>query len=193
MRTLPVILLQEKIKTVLLAPVRWLWWGILLKGSMHPFMTSVLAGLSRFDPLGADAQLNPPLRQFTDTADGQRSKGRSVVRANRLGQAILAKCPLQPGSDRLVAGMLQSPAQKQIARKVVAQRQRITAPMVAQSEISLEVCTPDLISSWAIAERFTIGRDMVMPNPAFDQSDPLENLTRCGIGGPDQSGPFSRK
>ena len=114
------------------------------------------------------------------------AKGRSVVRLNRLGQAILAKRPLQPGSDRLVAGMLQSPAQKQIARKVVAQRQRITAPMVAQSEISLEVRTPDLIGSLAIAERFTIGRDMVMPNPAFDQSDPLENLTRCGIGGPEQ-------
>ena len=70
MRTLPVILLQEKIKTVLLASVRWLWWDILLKGSMHPFITSVLAGLSRFDPLGAetrksihrlDNSLTPPM------------------------------------------------------------------------------------------------------------------------------------
>ena len=93
MRTLPVILLQEEIKTVLLAPVSWLWRDILLKGSVHPFMTSVLAGLSRLDPLGADAELDPPLRQLTDTTDGQRSKGRSVVSANRLGQAIFAKRP----------------------------------------------------------------------------------------------------
>ena len=60
MRTLPVILLQEKIKTVLLASMSGLWRDIVLESAVHPFMTTVLAGLSRLDPFGADAELDPP-------------------------------------------------------------------------------------------------------------------------------------
>ena len=57
MRALIVILLQEKIKMALLAPMSGLWRDIVLKSSVHPFMTAVLAGLSRLDSLGADAEL----------------------------------------------------------------------------------------------------------------------------------------
>src|SRR5258706_3741171 len=186
MRALPVILLQEEIKMVLLTPLSWLRRDILFKSAVHPFMTAVLARLSRLDPLGADAELDPPLRQLTEPAHGQRSKGGSVISANRLGQAILAKRPLKPGSDGTIAGMLQGPAHQQVTRKVVTQRERMTAPMVAQSEIALEVRTPDLIGSLAIAKRLAIRPDMGMSNSRFNQARPLKNLTRRGIGRPDQ-------
>src|SRR5262245_6171724 len=124
MAPLPVILLIKQIKMVLLAFVRCLGWNIVLERSVHPFMTSVLAGLSWLAPLRTDAQLDPPLRQLTDTADGQRGKGRSVIRADRLRQPIFAKRPLKPGPDSGITGVLQGPAQKQIAREVVRSEER---------------------------------------------------------------------
>ena len=59
--------------------MRWLRWGVVLEGSVHPFMTSVLAGLTRLNPLRLNTELNPPLRELTDTAHGQRSKRRPVI------------------------------------------------------------------------------------------------------------------
>ena len=71
----------------------WLWRNIVLESAVHPFMTAVLTGLSQLDSLGTDAELDPPLRQLTDTADSQRSKGSSVVSANRLGAGHTRETP----------------------------------------------------------------------------------------------------
>jgi hypothetical protein len=177
MRTLPVILLLEQIKMLLLALMRWLRWGVVLEGSVHPFMTFILAGLTRLNPLRLDTELNPPLRELTDTAHGQRSKRRPVITTNRLGQPIFAKRPLKPGPDRLVARVLQCPAHQQITREVVAQCQWITAPSVTQKKSSLEVSAPDLIGSLAPAKRFTIWRHSVAAHTALDQPRTLEDLT----------------
>src|SRR5574337_495737 len=130
MRALVVVLLDEPIKTALLQVERWLGWDRLLKGSVHPFVASVLAGLARLDALGADAQLDPPFRQLTDAAQRQGGKRRPVIGTNRVGQTILAKGPLKPGPHRLVAGVLQASTDQQIPREIVAQRQRITASSV---------------------------------------------------------------
>src|SRR5688572_24043157 len=54
--TLPVILLLKAVKILLLVPWRWLGWDLVFERSMHPFMTSVLAGFTRLDPLRTDAQ-----------------------------------------------------------------------------------------------------------------------------------------
>jgi hypothetical protein len=118
MGTFPVILLLKAVKILLLVPLRWLGWDLVFEGSVHPFMTTVLAGLTRFDPLRTDTQLNPPFRQLTESADRERSEGRTVIGANRLRQAVLAKHPLKPRSNRSITGALQRPAQQQIREKL---------------------------------------------------------------------------
>src|SRR5678815_421411 len=190
MGTLPVILLLEQIKMLLLALIRWLGWGVVLKSSVHSFMTSVLAGLTRLNPLRLNTELNPPLRELTDTAHCQRSKRRPVITTNRLGQPIFSKRPLKPGPDRRVARVLQCPAHQQITREVVAEGQRITAPSVTQKKISLEVSTPDLIGSLAPAKRFTVRRHSMAAHTALDQPRTLEDLTCRGVRWPVQRWSF---
>jgi len=181
MGTLPVVLLQKQIETVLLAVMVFLRWGIVLKRSVHPFVASVLTWLTWLDALRPDPELNPPLRKLANAAQCQRRKRRPVVTANRLGQSILAKRPLEPGPNRLVTGVLQRSTQKQIAREVVAKRQRITTSTITQNKISLEIRTPDLIRSLACPKRFTIGRHSAAVVTRLNQPRTLEDLTSGGI------------
>src|SRR5918995_6756269 len=156
MMTLAIVLLLEQIKVVLLALVGWLGCNLTLKGPVHSFMASILAGLARLNSFRADAQLNPPLRQLTNPTDGERGKGRTVVSADRSRQSILTKGPLKPGPDRGITRMFQSPAQQKVAREVVGQSQRIAAAVVGQSKVSFEIRAPDLIGILARAERFAV-------------------------------------
>src|ERR1700677_2568305 len=62
-----------------------------LQGTMHALMAPVLFRMSGLNAFRANAQLHPPQRQPRHTVDGARRKGRSVVAANGLGQAIFAE------------------------------------------------------------------------------------------------------
>src|SRR5262245_56593095 len=177
MRTLPVILLDELIKVARLASKRWLWGDIVLKGSVHAFVASILAGLARLNALGTDAQLDPPFRQLTDPAQGQGGKGGAVIGANAIRQAVSAKSPLKPGSNRLIGRVLQGPTDQQIPREIVTERQRITAPPAPHQKISLEVRAPYLIRRSALTKRFTIRCDTTPQHTALDQPRTLKNLT----------------
>src|ERR1043166_5574420 len=186
MRPLDIVLFLEAIKMALLSWVVWLRRNIKFQGSMHPFMAPILAGLAGLNPFRADTQLNPPLGQLTETSESQRGKGSTVVCANGLRQAIAAKCPLNPGPYRGVTGVFQSAAQQQITGEVVRERERITAAVIAQSKVPFEIRTPDLIGSFARAERF-IGRcHMAAFNALFDQAGAFKNLTGGGICWPFQ-------
>ena len=82
----------------------------LFQRAMHAFMATVFTGLGRADALGANAQANPPLRQLAQAAGSHRGKGRAVVGAQRLRQAVFPKHPLKPRLDGIGGGVAQGPA-----------------------------------------------------------------------------------
>ena len=186
MGTLSVILLYEKVKFVLLSSVGRLGRNIVLKGSMHPFMASVLARLTWFDPFGTDAQLNPPLRQLADTARSERGKRCPVVGTNGPGQSVLSKGSFKPQPNHPIAVLAQGLAHQQITREIIGQRKRVTAPTVTQEKVSLKVRTPDLIRSMAVAKRFTVGWYVAPTHTTVDQPCTLEDLTGRRVRRPGQ-------
>src|SRR5215203_4134844 len=184
MGTLGIIELLKQIEMTLLSLAGRLRRNVVLERSVHAFVTAILARLARLDPLGMDTELNPPLRQLTDSAESQGGKRSTVVSTNGERQAILPKRPLQPGSDRPVIGTFQGPTHQQVAREVVRERQGIAAVMVPQGKVSFEVGTPDLIGCLARTKRFCVRRDMAAFDAPFDQARLLKNFTRCRVSRP---------
>ena len=184
MRALPVVLFSIRIIGALLRPTIGLRRHGFFKRSMHALVTAVLRRLAWPDSLGSDTKANPPLREFTDPAYGQRRKGHSVIGADRLRQPIFSKHPLKPGFDRWVARTLQSLAQKQVARKIICDGQRVTTPSVAHLEISLEIGTPGLIGPDTLAKGLAIRSDSSPVNSGMNQSRTPENLTGRRVGWP---------
>src|SRR5689334_23048690 len=103
MGTLGVVLLYKKVKFALLLSVGGLGRDIMLEGSVHPFVTTVLAGLPRLDPFRTDAQLNPPLRQLAYAAQRQRSKRCPIVGTNGPRQSVFSEGSFKPGPNHWIA------------------------------------------------------------------------------------------
>src|SRR5215472_15029476 len=184
MAALPVIFLLKRIIVALLLTEIALRRHCFLQSSMHPFVTAVLGRFSRLDSLRLNSQLDPPLRELAEAAQCQRGEGRAVVGADHLGQPVLSKDPLKPGLHLLLAGSLQRSAQKQIAREVVADGQRITAAAVAQQKVALKVCAPTLIGRSALSKGLAIGSHSPPPLTGLHQTGTLEDFAGCRIRRP---------
>src|SRR5688572_6822436 len=76
-----------------------------------------------------------------------RGEGDAVVRADRLGQAMLLKRALEDGEGVAFLGRREGLAREQIAAGEVRDRQRIAVPPVAQHELALVVGAPEAIGS----------------------------------------------
>ena len=61
--------------------------GLLFEGAVQPFMPAVLLRMAWVNPLGQDAQLDPPRRQGGQTSSAHRGEGRPIVGADGLGSA----------------------------------------------------------------------------------------------------------
>ena len=149
-------------------------------------MAPVLAWLTRLDPFRTDAKLDPPLRQLADTAHTERGKRCSVVGTNGPGQSVLSKGSFKPRPNHPIAVLPQGLAHQQITREIVGQRKRVTALTIPQEKVSLEVRTPDLIRSMAVAKRFTVRCHVAPTHTAVDQPCTLEDRTGCRVRRPGQ-------
>src|SRR6266550_7727488 len=87
---------------------------------------------------------------------------------------------------RTIAVLPQGLAHQQIAREIICQGKRVTAPAVTQEKVSLEVRTPDLIRSMAVAKRFTVRCHVTPTHTTVDQPCTLEDLTGCRVRRPSQ-------
>jgi hypothetical protein len=84
---------------------------------MHALAPPVLLRMAGLDALDLDAQAQPPdgkLRE-TEEADGA-GEGNAVVGADGVGQAALAKQPVEGGDGEILPRGLQGLAQEQEAR-----------------------------------------------------------------------------
>src|SRR6266850_4680325 len=92
--------------------------GLLLERAMHPLVPPVLLRLAGNDPLGPDAQLDPPHRQPRQTAHPGRGKRRTVVRTDRPWQPMLLERRLEDRPYVLFIG----PRHRLTAQQIAAVR-----------------------------------------------------------------------
>src|SRR6202167_4209300 len=65
--------------------------GVLLQGSMHALMASVLLRRAGVDPLQTDAELQPPHRELAQAGGPDAGERRSIVHSHSQRQATFAK------------------------------------------------------------------------------------------------------
>src|SRR6202022_2398873 len=69
--------------------------GLFLERTMNPLVTAILLRLAGGDPLGRDAELDPPDRQPRQSTHPGRGKRRTVVRTDRPRQPMLLEDRLE--------------------------------------------------------------------------------------------------
>jgi len=68
---------------------------------MHPFVSAILLGAGRQDPLMLNAQADPPHVEDREAVDTGGGKRHAVIRTNGTRQAVLAKEAIEDGADSL--------------------------------------------------------------------------------------------
>src|SRR6266566_539644 len=115
--------------------------------AMKAFVFTLSLRMIRTTVTDRDTQPQQPNRQWRVLMRQVVTPGRAVVHQHPLGQAITAKSGRQlllHGAGLLVAARLQA---ERITRMIVEHGQRMTALMIAQTKVALEIHLPELIRS----------------------------------------------
>lgn len=123
---------------------RW-FHGFLLEGTVHPFMPPVLLRMSWFDALRHNPHLDPPRGQRRQSSSAYRGKGRAIVSADSLRQAVLPKNTLKYRTHMSIVRLGENLAAKKHTGTSVADSQRIAANSVTGANPTLEIGAPDTI------------------------------------------------
>src|SRR3984893_860423 len=110
---------------------------------MHTFMAAVLLRMARLDPFDADAQPEPPNREFAQVEQGvSGSEGHTVIAADVGGQAALLKKPFKHSESVVFSGREKSFTGKKKTAGVIGDGQRITVLTIAKQELTLVIGAP---------------------------------------------------
>jgi len=145
--TVVVVLLAERVEATLLAGevTGWRAGGFGLEGLVHPFMATVLLGVSGLDELGVDAEADPPNGKPRQAAQSGGGEGNAVVGADDAGQTVLLE---QVAEHGLAADMLRGTealAGEQVTAEPVDDGEGVAIEAVAGLELTLEVGGPDVV------------------------------------------------
>ena len=118
MRSLLVVIVDEGIELGLLLqevfPRRF--GGFFLQGQVHAFVPTVLLWITRLDALDADAEAQPPDREFAEAEEGAvAGEGHTVVAADRPRQPEVLESPFKDGKSIDLLGGLEGLAAQQVA------------------------------------------------------------------------------
>ncbi len=177
MRPFDIEFAHEVVETGLLlkAVEAWRACGFLLQGEVHALMAAVLLRLAGLDAFDGDAEAQPPDRELGEIEQGVwTGEGNAVVGADRLRQAALAKQSFEGRESGLLACRFQRLAEKQEARGVVGDGQRIAIASVTELELALEVGAPEFVGGRAFGQR-RAARAMARPAAALDQAVAIEH------------------
>src|SRR5579862_9795759 len=117
---------------------------------MHPFMAAILLRMARLDPFDADAQPEPPDREFAQVKQSVRgSEGHTVIAADVGGQATLLKKSFKHSERVIFSGRGKSFAGEKKTAGVIGDGPRITVLTIAQQEFAFIVSAPEFIGTLA--------------------------------------------
>ena len=162
---------EEGIEASLLSRRSGSWWmrRLRLEGAMQPFVPAILLRAARFDPLQADAELQPPHCQPAQSARSRAAERRSIVGPNGVRQTVFTQ---QPVDHRLHAGAgrRHDPASQQVAAMSVTHRKGIATPTIGCPEPALEVHAPCVVRRVDRPERLALGQGRAMAAAALHQA-----------------------
>src|SRR5947209_13052963 len=115
---------------------------------MHAFMAAVLLRPAGLDKRRLNAEAYPANRQLREPLDRVRRERRSIVGQHGIGQAVLAKEPLEHGPGQLERSRAQSPTTDDVAAERIGHGQGIAIASIPGSEVSLEVGAPLLVRTF---------------------------------------------
>jgi hypothetical protein len=181
-RSLMVELPAEGVEAVLLAGSggrRWLAC-LGLERAVHAFVAAILLRLARPYPLEPDAHLGPSGRQPGQAARADRGEGRTVVAADRGGQAMFLEQLIHLGLHRL-GDRFDRLNRQEVAAEGVGHRQRIAPAPVAGAKPALEVDAPGVVGRRHGAERLLHRQRPTSPSTRLAQAFAAQDL-RTGAG-----------
>src|SRR5690242_21200777 len=106
---------------------------------MHALVSAVLFRMPCGDALRPDTQLDPPYRQTRQPRNRGRGKWRSIIRTDRLRQAVLAKGRFKNRLHARRVRLLHRLTAQQIPAVGITDGQWIDAFSVASAEPALEI------------------------------------------------------
>ena len=112
---------------------------------VHPLVRPILLRMRRQNALVLDAEPEPPHIEGRQTMNRHRGEGHAVVGADRAGQSVLPKQPVEDGPDALPSGGQQAVTGQQIPRVLVGDGQRIAIDPIAGPELAFEVGGPEVV------------------------------------------------
>src|SRR6266481_1681893 len=117
--------------------------GFRFKRKVHALVPAILLRMTRSDAFDGDAQAQPPDGELGEVEQRVgRGEGNAVVRTHAARQAALFKQALKGGKSKGFTGRFQSLAEKEIARGVVRNGQRVAVFFVAQQELAFVIGAP---------------------------------------------------
>ena len=119
---------------------------------MHALVSAVLLRLARFDPLVADAELQPPRGELTQPACTPGCERRSVVRSDRIRQPVLTKRRFEDGLHLPQSHLWEPFAANQESAVAIHQSQWVASLSIAGPEVALEVRTPHSVGALAVRQ-----------------------------------------
>src|SRR6516225_4740756 len=134
-RTLVVEDLEELVEAGLLLQKISTGWlgGFFLQGEMHAFVPAVLLRMPRLDAFNANAQAEPPDREFAEVKQGVGGgKGHTVIAADVGRQAALLKKPFKHSESIVFFSGRERLASQQISAGMIGDRQRVAVLMISQ-------------------------------------------------------------
>ena len=110
---------------------------LLLQGQVKPLVAPVLLRVPRIDPIQVNPQFQPPDGQLREPSRARRRERRPIVGAQRDGQPIVAKRPLEPRPDAL-RRRRHNPTTQHKSTAGVRHRQRIAARSIRRPKPPLK-------------------------------------------------------
>jgi hypothetical protein len=150
MRSLCVIDREETIASFLLSLRSGCWWfhGLVLKGTMQPFMSAVVFRVTRLDALRHNSQLDPPRRKRRQSPSAYRGEGRPIVSTNSQRQPVLSEDALEHRPYMGTIRLGENLAAKEHPAAGIADSQGVAASSVTGVNPPLEIGAPDTV--WMI-------------------------------------------
>src|SRR5688572_2900991 len=156
------------------------------KRTVHPFVAAVLLRLPGGDPLVLDSELDPRHAQPREPAQRRRSERRTVIRADRHGQAMLRE---QLGEDRGRSDLGrrgQRVARHQVSRVRIRNGERVAQLPISQAEFAFKVRGPNLVRGRRHQGSAARMDRLPPPAPRVDQPVALQDRSGGALGGQEQ-------
>src|SRR5262249_40780470 len=120
--------------------------GFFLQSEMHALVATILLRVAGPDAFNADAQAEPPDRQFAQMKQRVcRSERDSIIAADVGRQAALLKKPFKYGKSVIFAGGGKRFAAQQVTTGMIGDGQRIAVQAGAQQKLAFVIGAPKFV------------------------------------------------